>query len=210
MFKHYLLMRYNVGLYSSNPYKIENKDEWMNKRLPLFHRFLESLEKQTSDNYTLILGIDAETPNRHVDMILDTCVQYKINMLPVHGQPSEWVKKLVPKEDWLITSRVDNDDEYKPTFIETIQSNFIEREEVLDVYGLQCFNREYYSSGRPTPNSPFISLVEPWKNDVKTVHYKSHSIMNGEYNARFVGHAPQYVQHIHDHNLANKLIGKKL
>lgn len=209
MFKHYLLCRYNVALYSQNPYNLEEPDDYMSQRLPMFMRFVKCLDQQTNDNFTLLVGIDDLTPDEFIDEIIEvldwSTVDYKI----IYEQPSEWLKRQEPEAEWLITSRIDNDDEYYPGFIETIQKSFREQTELLDVYGVQCLDKVFYSSGRPAPNSPFITLVEPWEN-VKTVHYKSHSVMNGEYTARFVGTHPLYIQHLHDHNLANKLIGKKL
>lgn len=209
MFKHYLLMRYNIGLFSTNPYNLKDPNDYMVKRLPMFTRFLSSLSQQTNDNYTIVIGFDYETPDKYIDEVVALLDVYGINYKLVYEQPSEWIKRLEAKAEWLITSRIDNDDEYYPGFIDTIQNNFRERREVLDVFGVQCHQGVFYSSGRPSANSPFITLVEPWDMP-KTVHHRPHSIMNGEYNARFVGSHPLYIQHIHDHNLANKLIGKKL
>lgn len=209
MFKHYLLLRYNITLFSTNVYNVKDPDEYMRKRLTMFTRFLASLDRQTNRNFTLVVGLDYDTPDHYIDEILVLLDLYVDDYHLVYEQPSEWLKRRTAESDWLITTRIDNDDEYYPEFIDTIQNNFREQTELLDVYGVQCLNGELYTSGRPAPNSPFITLVEMW-DCPKTVHYKSHSVMNGEYKARFVGGKPLYIQHLHDHNLANKLIGKKL
>ena len=209
MFKHYLLLRYNLTLFSTNVYNVADPDRWMNKRLPKFFRLLESLKAQTHKDFTLVVGVDYDTPDSYIKDIVDYLDLSGVTYHLVYEQPSEWLKRREKESEWLITSRIDNDDEYLPSFIGFIQQAFREKEEVLDVYGMQCLNGELYSSGRPHANSPFITLVERWDLP-KTVHYKAHSVMNGEYPARFVGTNPLYIQHIHDNNIMNKIIGKKL
>ena len=72
-YKHYILTRYNLELYSSNPYKVENRDEWMVERLRLFKRYLGSLIKQTNKDFTIILAFDSNTPDvYHTKLILST------------------------------------------------------------------------------------------------------------------------------------------
>ncbi len=58
-FEHYILVRYNRRLYSENPYNIENRSEYMLKRFPLFLRMCESLDNQTSQNFKVIVALDA-------------------------------------------------------------------------------------------------------------------------------------------------------
>jgi hypothetical protein len=127
----------------------------------------------------------------------------------VERDPREAIPTQQAGIDWLITTRIDNDDEYRPEFIEEIQNSFSEKTEVLDVFGVQKKGEQFYTSGRPTPNSPFISLVEKWDNP-KTALHRPHSIMNGEYPARWASTKPLYIQHIHDSNAANKVIGKPI
>jgi hypothetical protein len=80
---------------------------------------------------------------------------------------------------------------------------------LLDVFGVQHDGKQFYTSGRPAPNSPFITLIEKWNNP-KTVLYRTHSVMNAEYKARWASTKPLYIQHIHQSNVANKLIGKPI
>jgi len=206
MFKHYLLCRYNCGLYSSNPYNIENPNGWMEDRLPKFIRLCKSLKAQTNQNFQLIVSLDADTP---IHYISDIFLNAPDTSIITDSIPMDLIKNNVIDSPWLITSRIDNDDEYYPDFIETIQSEFKEVTEVLDVQGVQYDGENYYTSGRATPNSPFISLIEP-SNKPQTAHIFSHSQMNRKFKARFVGDKPLYIQHIHNNNVMNKIIGKKI
>lgn len=209
MFKHFLLCRYNLGLYTDNPYKIECPSVWMEERLPMFKRLLKSLQDQTNSNFALIVSLDAFTPLRYTGEIAQVLVNSGLDFVLIYRDPREAIPSVSKEAEWLITTRIDNDDEYRPEFIEAIQSSFREETEVLDVFGVQFDGEKYYTSGRPTPNSPFISLVEKW-NDPKTVLHRPHSIMNGEYLARWASKEALYIQHIHNSNAANKIIGRPI
>ena len=213
MFDHYILCRYNVALYSSNPYKVKNPNEWMDGRVEYFNRLISSLEYQTNDNFTFVVALDENTPLCYKSHIQDVLNHSKLNTITIYKaafqSQSEWFDDIEVNTPWLITSRVDNDDEYFSEFVETIQNNFNQQSEILDVQGLQCLNGVHYTSGRDMPNSPFISLVEQTK-ELKTVFYKPHSTLRMYYPPRFVGTTPLYIQHIHDNNQMNKIIGAKL
>lgn len=209
MFNHFLLCRYNLGLYSSNPYNVKDKDGWMRERLPMFKRLLDSLEAQTNKDFILILSIDALTPVEFQKEIAELLNTYSFKFLGCTVQPREFIKTLKIEREWMITSRIDNDDEYYPNFIETIQKSFQAKSEVLDVKGVQFDGKDYYKTNRRYPNSPFLSLVEP-STQRKTAHYRSHTSMNKFAPARFVSNETLYIQHIHENNVINKISGDKI
>ena len=155
MFKHYLLLRYNLYLYGDNPYSVPNPDQWMENRLPMYQRLISSLEKQSVKNFTLLISLCEDTPQLYVDQIKQvTTVPYEICYI----QPHEYIKNYKEKEaDWLITSRIDNDDEYLSDFIKDIQDNFRQETEILDVKGWQKQGQQYYTSGK-TPLTPLLLL----------------------------------------------------
>lgn len=218
MFRHYILCRYNTSLYSGNKHHIIDPEVWMVARLPLFERLLRSLATQTNIDYCLLVALDPLTPIQHRDLIeasLDKSgVPARIvvssgRRVGYRSPLQDWLRDREPEAEYLITSRIDNDDEYLPTFVQTIQDEFSPGVEVLDVPGVQCDGHAYYTSERVAPNSPFLSLVEPW-NDVKTAVFDQHPKMSQLFSARFVGSGYLYVQHVHESNLLNKIRGKKL
>lgn len=208
-FKHYIFCRHNLGLYSVNPYGIEDKEQWMTDRVPLLGRLLSSLSRQTNKNFTLILSIDTETPEHWIDVLQDFLEGFMIPVILCEGDPRTYIAQQVTHPDWLITSRIDNDDEYRPNFVETIQKAFRAKEEVIDVHGVQFDGLNYYTSGRKRSNSPFITLVEKWQEPV-TVFHRPHSTMNTIFTGRFASNEKLYIQHIHDSNLMNKVVGDKI
>lgn len=209
VFKHFLLCRYNLGLYSVNPYNIADADSWMNARRPLFERLLRSLEIQTNQEFTLLVAVDPFTPSQLRGAIETSLQESGVPARILEQAPMEWLRSKEREAEYLITSRIDNDDEYLPRFVETIQAEFVPGTEVLDIHGVQCDGRSYFTAGRPDPNSPFLSLVEPW-HDVKTAHFENHNRMNQLFPARFAGSDYLFIQYIHESNVRNRIVGRKL
>lgn len=211
MFKHFVLTRYNLYLYQSNPYKVEDKDFWMETRVPMFKRFVDSLENQTVTNFTLVLSIDLETPAKYykeVLAILDkTSVDYVIQF---DEKPKYYVQNNPIEEEWVITSRCDSDDTLEPEFIETIQRNFNQEEECLDVRGMQHDGKDFYTYNRKQVGSPFVTVIERTDGEIKTAAYKKHNEMRRHFFNRFVGIKPLFIQHIHNHNIINSIHGEKI
>jgi hypothetical protein len=181
----------------------------MKARYPLFKRLLASLAAQTNQRYTLLLAVDPATPDKLRRKVVSSTEKSDVPATIVYESPMEWLRKKQPESPYLITSRIDNDDEYLPRFIQVIQETFCPRTEVLDVHGVQCDGHAYYSSGRPAPNSPFLSVVEPW-HDVKTAHFENHNKMNEIFPARFVGSDYLFIQHVHASNVRNRIVGHQL
>lgn len=209
VFKHYILCRYNHRLYSDNPYNIVDPDAWMNSRRPLFERLLRSLASQTETDFHFLLTIDPQTPSplRHqVEMSLE---ESGVPATILDVAPMDWLKLREPEADYLLTSRIDNDDEYLPTFVEAIHAAISPETEILDVHGVQCDGHEYFTISRARPGSPFLSLLEPW-HDVKTAHFENHTKMTQLLPARFIGPEILYIQHVHSSNILNKITGTSL
>jgi hypothetical protein len=199
MFKHYILTRFNVGLYSGNPYSIRKPDEWMDKRLELFKSTSNSLKSQTCQNFEWLIEVDPNTPKHYISEIENhgTVIYEKA---PIYLRRQK-------KTEWLITSRIDNDDIYHQDFVKEIQSAFSEKAEVIDVRGakLELSTGKLHYYYRELPNSPFISLIEPFTDELKTVSYRGgHSTLYLKYPHRFI-EKKLFFQVIHDSNLLNKV-----
>ena len=204
-----MLCRYNHRLYADNPYNIADPEAWMDPRRPLFQRLLRSLAAQTNKDFRLLLTVDPLTPmslRRDVETTLD---ESGVPAQILDQAPMDWLKGRKPEADYLVTSRIDNDDEYLPGFVQAIQREFSPGTEVLDVHGVQCDGNEYYTAERAEPNSPFLSLVEPWHN-VKTAQFENHNKMAQLFPARFVGSEFLYIQHVHDSNVVNRITGRQI
>jgi hypothetical protein len=235
MFKHFLFTRWNLldsqtTIYN-NP-KIEDPGEWMKHRMELFDEHtLPSVMLQTNSNFTWLLAFDKKTP----DWILSKYATFP-RIKVIFEYPADWLRRELSEVfygyglpgDWLITSRLDNDDIILPEYIETVQSYFDETFKLVDVDGVKhvLSNGNEYSLARKSNNSPFISLIEqvgvPWLSisdnpeekrlidlPVKTVYYCSHSKM--EWHFPSVKSPKKLAKMlIHDRNIINKIEGNEI
>jgi len=189
-FAHVILTRYNLGLYDK-----PGAEEWMWHRWRHFQKTRDSVLSQEGE-FTWVLCMDERTPDSWVDRIFTD-----LRMEPFTQQPKEY-----RRDGWTITTRLDNDDILMPGAVQAIQSKFREKEVVLDMRYWQAAEGRIYTSGRETPNSPFLSLIE---NGVKrTCYARPHSYMISEYPAMFVSDEPLAIMVIHDRNLGNRIVGR--
>ena len=197
--RHVILTRYNLGLYDR-----PDAEEWMAERMPLFERTRESVLSQEGD-FEWHLCLDPLTPNRWRQAIIcDSRMAIK------HDHP-----KFFRSEGWTITTRLDNDDIYLPGAVKAIQAKAKEEEMIIDLRYNQLYKGELWSSGREVdgwerqqPNSPFLSLVE--NGAKRTCYARPHTKMIEEYRGKFASNKVLAYMVIHDNNLGNKIVGRKI
>jgi hypothetical protein len=175
---------------------------------------LNSLEIQTCLNFKFLIFIDKNTPNNLKKRLKDFIPNYlnKVEWEIIETPFNSYLKNIKIHTEYLITSRIDNDDEYLPTFVKTIQDSFNYCEEVIDVIGIQydTIRNKFYTSGRLFPNSPFISLIEK-SVDIKSIYYCPHTNMCKHFKCRFSNsNEINYIQNIYNDNIMNKIIGKEI
>lgn len=202
--KHYLLTRWNLGIYSpENPYrdKVGNIAEWTGHRIALFEKYcLPSIIVQTCKEFVWLMAFDRNTP----DWLLERYALIEQVRL-IFEQPHEWLRKQPPTDEWLLTTRLDNDDMYRTDTIQRLHDAFDEREEVIDIgYDvLDLATWRSYPSGRTRNNSPFLSLSEPWTAHPMTAMGRPHTVMVDQYpNRRLDGTLATQI--IHERNIINK------
>jgi hypothetical protein len=197
--KHVILTRFNLGLYDRDS-RIAN--EWMDHRMPLFEKTRASVLSQEGD-FEWVICVDSRTPHRYLEEII---TDYRMSIM--HEHPNTY-----KPDGWTITTRLDNDDLYLPGAIKAIQDSFTEQELVLDIRYQQLYQGVLYSSGtkndgweRPRPNSPFLSLISKEKNCFARPHTK----MLKDFKGIFASKEPLAYMVIHDNNLGNKIVGRKV
>ena len=172
-FEHFLLTKFNKGLYTqSNKTKGDRKarDEWMVHRIRLFEKYcLPSIKNQVNQDFKWMVLFDGKTPKEFQRKIQEYA-QYR-NFLPVFdGWFDQHIKKLLkPETQYLITTRIDNDDAFHKNAIKKIQLHFTEessgatRDLFLNFPIGYCLDDQ---TGQITLNgksNPFITLVEKVK-----------------------------------------------
>lgn len=206
-FRHFILTRYNNGLYDN-----ENAEQWMKDRFKLFKKTRESILKQDGD-FEWVISIDERTPQEWFDKIFtDDRMSWTTKDF------REYFDHLTIDEPWVITSRIDNDDIYLDGFVKAVQEQFKPEIMAIDIDYFQFYNGCNYTSERHTATSPFISLVEP-SNRIKSVYCRPHYKLVSGYPISdtekkiipSVKLTEQYaLMVIHESNMANKLVGKKV
>ena len=168
-FKHYIFTRYNIDLYGTNPYKIKDKDAWMEDRLNHFYYYLAGLESQTNPNFTALVAVDPKTPQEYINQIVDAITSSVCNIKLIFEMPQDWLRRQPISHGWLITSRLDNDDMYKPEFVEQIQKNFKKERLVYDIVTERVKGDRVERTERRHNNSSFTTLIEPYNEGFKTI-----------------------------------------
>ncbi len=178
-FQHLIITRMNLGLYSRRA----NAEAWMKHRMGLFDRYLlPSVQKQTNQNFKFVLCFDERTPPEVVCRY-----DYLDNVVIAWESPMTWIKTITPEAQWLVTSRIDNDDYYLPEFVERVQAEVRQQDMLIDIDYYQQDGRKgktgVFTSGRTSCTSPFMTLVERW-DDPRGVYFKPHDMIYNFYPVR--------------------------
>ncbi|KAF2516856.1 hypothetical protein E0W68_11615 [Flavobacterium salilacus subsp. salilacus] len=220
MFSHYLITRFNL----KNPKWDVTKnneslltDEWLEHRLWLFENFcLPSVVAQTNKNFTWLIYFDVTTPNAYRQKIEALIAgNSNIKLFYIEGMPAFYpeIKKLITAETkgvpYLITSRIDNDDCIRNSFINEVQNKFKKQDymaiDVIKGYSLQI--KPVIMLGKKEHIfNPFISLIE--KNDnPKTVWLNDHNHWKKETRIMQITDKRLWMSIIHEKNKVNEFDG---
>lgn len=210
--QHYLLTRFNVRL-TDGP---AASDAWLRARLALFERFcLPSVLAQSSSGFEWIVFIDAESPDWFVGALAELA-RGRFDVVSVNGNWSLMTPSRVLADraagPQVITSRLDNDDCIAVEYVERVQQSVTAgaREFINFTRGAQYSRGRFFV--REDPSNAFISLVEELRPSVppQTVFVDSHDRLHRYGPVRQVVAPLQWVQVVHDANLANVVRGLRV
>ncbi|MEM1002532.1 MAG: glycosyltransferase [Bacteroidota bacterium] len=218
-FDHFLITRFNLRYKewsaTKNGINVTSSD-WLNKRFELFNAFcLPSVLNQSNKNFKWIICFDIDTSPKFKSIIKELSEEHFF-IIPVFiddGYNSITVLRKTIEDnqktdnEYLITSRLDNDDSIHKDFIRGIQNAFDPKEGlVIDlVNGYQLMlpkNRKTLAIRRMrTPYNHFLSLVES-TSYFNTIFQKWH--LDWKVNiTKTVESDGLWLQVIHDSNLVN-------
>lgn len=199
MFNHYLITRYNVPERTwTGRDKHGGKtltEEWLIHRWVLFQKYcLPSVKAQTCSNFRWIILIDKDTPKHWKE---------KLEGLPIFTVTHQWLLELQTyislnrDADYIITTRLDNDDALAPWVMAHVQGKFQPRFHFIDFpqgYRLKD-GVLYYHAERA---NSFMSLVEESN---KTVMFTPHGkAVLKKYEVVKASLTPSWMQVIHERN----------
>jgi Putative rhamnosyl transferase len=230
-FSHFLLTQFNLRNFpKSFNDDYSNWVEWTRKRVTLFKTYcLPSILNQVEKNFSWFIYFDRHTPDEFTPFIKELSLHGFIKICYCDGIDyffknylSEIKGSIKPSDQWIITTRLDNDDMLHQNAIGTIQQNFIERDKylislasgyVMDVER-KILAHYFY------PMSPFISLIESISDNPIGVFSRIHTqwpnlrlfLLKEIYlqyfkpkkrQSRFILKQPFWIQVVHGNNVSN-------
>lgn len=210
-FKHYIITRFNMGLYAPNAGIRVTPQEWMDHRMRLFTTItLPSIVGQSCAEFTWLLGMDAQTPDRYIQeiesfRIPNLKIVYTGDIHPV------WAQGFEPGDYDLITTRLDNDDALHRDAVVVLHKTYLRRRQhqripwvivfplglIVDVSTREFWPMEYWFNSCPT-------LVEDSREPV-TVQEWDHCCIPAHVQRCFVKDQPYWLQVVHSQNVLNKV-----
>lgn len=127
-YQHIVLTRFNIQY--EDGWMQHLQEEWLNSRFSLFENYcLPSMLNQTCQDFKWILLSDERTPEPYRTRLLayrETMPQIDVVFWAPHYEDDyhemlqQLGERLVGNHDWLLSSRLDNDDMLEQTYIERI------------------------------------------------------------------------------------------
>ncbi len=225
-FAHFLITRFNVRIFYADP----PDSQWLEHRFQLFDRFCyPSVFGQSTQNFKWIVLFDEQTPEVYRQKI-QRYTNWQ-NFCPVYVpalENSRAVQQAVrlaiinlsqqhfsEPPEYLITSRVDNDDALCVNFMELVQQQFYQQ-----AFQFVNFPHGYvWNEGKvylhpPYPQSPFVSLIEKvgefTPDGLQTVFCQNHHeihLMGDKFKVVDVDRTPAWMQVVHGKNIYNHVKG---
>ena len=212
-FNHFILTRFNLAIRG----RIGLEPEWLNHRFELFERFCyPSVVGQSNQNFKWLVFFDSRTPEVFKNKVREYS-QYQ-NFVPVYTDGYKEILSLYKKailnhledgSEYLITTRLDNDDAIFKDFVKTIQDNFNEQEFEFISFsnGYVWYNHKIYSYKYLA--NPFTNLIEKINgltvNGIKTAQCITHTKLASI--AKQLNTRAAWLQVIHENNQANRVRG---
>lgn len=209
-------MHNDSDIYNFDNERIPDPEKWNRERVVLFEKYcLNSIMNQTCHDFVWVLAFSRKTPPE----IYEPYMELPNVRIIFDTHPFTYMQTLCGNElkigEWVITTRLDNDDSVHPSFVQDIQDRFSEEYKLIDFKGCQydVDAKKFHAAGREYPNSPFISIVEKVGEfddfKLRTCYYKSHTHFHTTIKSEMHDDI-RYCQIIHGNNIVNKIVGKEI
>ena len=218
-FHHVILTAFNCNRHRTpNPAynAIRSRPGWMEERFDLFERYcLPSVLGQSCQNFKWMIYFDRSTREEHLDRARRGIAgrpNFDVKLCSLFGSETlqaDLTSDLDPSSNWVVTTRLDNDDGLHRDFVKKLQALVrVGTEEAFDFpYGIVLANGVPYLSRQR--HNAFISLSEPLIG-LKTVTSVRHKEMSRRYQVRTVTNEPSWLQSLHGSNYGNKVRGWRI
>ena len=218
-FRHVIITRFNVRYGSAGGTmweRVRSSPEWLARRFQLFETYcLPTVIGQTSQNFTWLLYFDTATPAVFVERarrVTAACGNIRILFCETYGDGTlagDLVREITPAPQWLLTTRLDNDDGLHCDFVARLQNAlaFGDREALNFPCGvIYCRGRTYLHHHY---SNAFLSLFEPF-DGFRTVLCVPHEDVAKMAPVRQLDGPPAWLQVIHQANVSNRVHGRRV
>lgn len=231
---YYILTRFNTGLYSAHRKgkrygRMLTRDQWMQQRMQLFCNIcVPSIKAQTCQDFVWLLAVDPRTPRNYIVMIKEVLKGIPYILLnntlsharkgdaTVHFKQHVKERVIVDTPDYLITTRLDNDDALNKNFVAKVREHLIGKEtQILDFpigWSLSWIHKKIRPI-HPRVCTHFLSIGEFVHHPGKIL--TAFACTHGSAAKRFLVEqaekdTPMWLETCHGHNLANSYQQYKL
>lgn len=216
-FKHVLVTRFNLRSAAGTR---AWDYEWLRQRLQIFNEVcLPSVKAQSNGAFEWILFFDASTPHAILNDVRQSLGSTDLRhalVLSSQTFSGEFIAEAIGdvREEFVITTRLDNDDAISPGFMEAVaeaSARAVESGTRLPIVinppvGYQIRKGRCYL--RFDPSSPFISLLEEaGGGNPVTVHATDHQVAARRWSWVSLGGRVHWLQSLHETNISNKIGG---
>jgi len=217
-YEHFLCTRFNISLYGKSQKVVGGNpivpEEWMQSRMVLWERYcVPSVYNQSNQNFTWLVVFDPKTPKSYIERA--TAILHPKHEVLFGTNFRSAIKERIgkPKEDRLITSRLDCDDALHGDYIKRVQ-DFMETKGktgilslpvgwVWDIRKHKLYHCRY-------PRNPFLTLIEKPQNKVHTVLAHRHTKISDMFRVHRLEGGHNWLQIVHGENLANYCHGDQV
>jgi hypothetical protein len=222
-YQHFLITRFNVkvdGWKTTKNSEEVRTEAWLKNRFYLFERYcLPSVMNQTRQSFLWYIVLDSDTPMVYQEKMLQLIESYANielifidNLKQLNGVLRKTIKQkleTLPVE-YIITTRLDNDDLIHKNFIKSIQQKFQpSTRRVVDIregYQLSIENKKSQIRLYRHPFNAFITLIEH-RSDFRTIFSGSHYGWR-EVKPLSIIEERLWIELVHDQNKVNQRLDR--
>jgi len=223
MFNHFLITRFNLRKPDWKEDKNSQQvldESWLKNRIHLFKNYcLPSVLGQTNKNFRWLIFFEKDSEPEIKFLLEQLDPHLFIEPILVNGYkefqtgiPQFITERLTGNPDWIVTTRLDNDDALNKFFIEKSQNlinNPIHNLVLHFPSGLFLdIGKNNKLASAQYPLNQFVSLLENFKEkELKTVLSKEHDQWDENFHVQAVTLEDAWLQITHSQNLANEFRG---
>lgn len=222
-YKHFIITRFNLTIFKED--KKKNPvltDKWLEERFKLFEMYcFPSLTSQTNTIFNWLCLFDEDTPKKFKSKISEYKNEFPqfIPLFLSHDETlnleiylrNEIKKYISPKDSYLITTRIDNDDSFHKEIVNIIQEQVKKDNGEKYIYnfdyGFQYFEEYNYLQKIFYRNNHFLTRVDNLNDDFGTIMSFRHDRIDKDLKVNNLNNKlnPLWIEVVHGSNVANDI-----